>query len=46
MHHRQDAFTVFIQRDLTRVFEMPVETPREMLTLVDQICASEQPNRP
>ena len=45
MHHRQDAFSVFVRRDLARVFEMPLETPCEMLKLVDQICGSEQPNR-
>lgn len=45
IHYRQDAFTVFMHRDLSRAFEMPTETPRDMLMVVEQICAVEQPKR-
>lgn len=43
VNHRQDAFTVFVRRDLARVFEMPIEMPFEMLTLIDEICGGEGP---
>ena len=38
MNDQQDAFALYVRRDLARVFEMPTETPREMLALVEQIC--------
>jgi hypothetical protein len=45
MHDQQEPFAAFVRRDLARIFEMPGETPCEMLTLVDLICGLDRPNR-
>jgi len=38
MSNQQDAFALFVRRDLARLFDVPADTPQELLSLVDQIC--------
>ena len=45
MIDQQDAFTLFVRYDLRRSFEVPRDTPRELLTLVDQIVGPGAPIR-